>query len=37
MRVARRPIKDYWLDIGQLSDFQTARDAYREHFGSLEE
>jgi NDP-sugar pyrophosphorylase family protein len=37
MRVARRPIKDYWLDIGQLSDFQAARDAYREHFQPLEE
>lgn len=35
MRVARRLITDYWLDIGELTDFQAARDAYRSHFTHL--
>jgi NDP-sugar pyrophosphorylase family protein len=35
MKIARYPIKDYWLDIGQINDFQTAQDAYRQHFVHL--
>lgn len=35
MRVARFEIADYWLDIGQMSDYQIAQEAYKEHFQSL--
>ncbi len=34
-RVGRYPITAYWLDIGQIDDYQTAQDAYREHFTYL--
>jgi NDP-sugar pyrophosphorylase family protein len=32
MRVGRQLISAYWLDIGELSDFQIAREAYNSHF-----
>jgi len=32
MKVARFPIKDYWLDIGQINDYQIAQEAYKTHF-----
>lgn len=35
MKVARFPIKDYWLDIGHMTDYQAAQDAYNEHFTDL--
>jgi NDP-sugar pyrophosphorylase family protein len=35
MPVARKPITEYWLDIGELTDFQAARDAYSTHFTHL--
>jgi NDP-sugar pyrophosphorylase family protein len=31
MRIGRELITDYWLDIGELNDFQTARDAFAAH------
>ncbi len=33
--VARYEMKDYWLDIGQLSDYQQAQEVYQEHFVHL--
>jgi len=32
MRVRREIVTDYWLDIGELTDFHTAREAYSSHF-----
>ena len=34
-RVARYLMHDYWLDIGQIHDYQVAHDAYDEHFKHL--
>ena len=33
--VTRYLIKDYWLDIGQIDDFQQAREQYTKHFSEL--
>lgn len=33
--VGRYLMHDYWLDIGQVDDYQQARNAYDEHFGHL--
>ncbi len=30
--ITKYEIKDYWLDIGQVDDFQTAQEIYNEHF-----
>jgi NDP-sugar pyrophosphorylase family protein len=30
--VAKYHIEEYWLDIGQLPDYQRAQEVYREHF-----
>ncbi len=30
--VAKYEMREYWLDIGQLSDFEKARDVYNEYF-----
>lgn len=30
--IAKYNIKEYWLDIGQVGDFQKAQDIYKEHF-----
>ncbi|MEI7989811.1 MAG: sugar phosphate nucleotidyltransferase [Chloroflexota bacterium] len=35
MKVAKYLITEYWLDIGQPSDYQQAQDAYGEHFVNL--
>jgi NDP-mannose synthase len=32
MLIGREIITDYWLDIGELNDFQAAREAYNSHF-----
>ena len=37
MPVARYPTTDYWLDIGQVDDYQVAQEAYNEHFNGLGE
>ncbi len=37
MPVARYLIEDYWLDIGQVDDYQVAQEAYDEHFVHLSE
>jgi NDP-sugar pyrophosphorylase family protein len=34
-RVARFLMKDYWLDIGQVDQFEVAQAAYQEHFTHL--
>jgi NDP-mannose synthase len=31
-KVARYPIEEYWLDIGQIPDYQRAQKEYEEHF-----
>jgi NDP-sugar pyrophosphorylase family protein len=33
--VGRYLLKDYWLDIGRVEDYQKAEDAYREHFEDM--
>ena len=35
MKVGRYLMKEYWLDIGQADDYQTAQDAYQTHFVHL--
>lgn len=35
MPIARYAMKDYWLDIGQLADYQEAQEVYDEHFVHL--
>jgi len=35
MKVARYVMRDYWLDIGQVDEYQVAQDAYKEHFNHL--
>jgi NDP-mannose synthase len=30
--ITKYEIKDYWLDIGQVDDFQKAQEIYKEHF-----
>ena len=32
MKVAKYLIKEYWLDIGRIDDYETAQEAYGEHF-----
>lgn len=32
MPITHYPIKEYWLDIGQLNDYEKAQDIYKEHF-----
>lgn len=32
MPITHYPIKEYWLDIGRLHDFEQAQDIYKEHF-----
>jgi NDP-mannose synthase len=34
MPITHFPIKEYWLDIGQVQDFEKAQDIYNEHFKS---
>lgn len=35
LRVAKYPIREYWLDIGRRNDYEVAQEAYREHFAGL--
>lgn len=35
IKVAKYPMKEYWLDIGRIDDYQVAQDAYKEHFTIL--
>jgi NDP-sugar pyrophosphorylase family protein len=30
--IARYPLKEYWIDIGRLEDYETAEAVYNEHF-----
>lgn len=32
IRVSKYEIKEYWLDIGRISDYETAQDVYKEKF-----
>jgi NDP-mannose synthase len=34
-KVAKYLMKEYWLDIGRIDDYQIAQDAYKEHFAEL--
>jgi NDP-mannose synthase len=34
--ISKYEIKEYWLDIGQIDDFQLAQLMYKEHFTSLD-
>ena len=35
MAVGRYLMKEYWLDIGQVQEYQVAQTAYDEHFNHL--
>ena len=35
LKVAKYPIREYWLDIGRMNDYEAAQEAYREHFAGL--
>jgi NDP-sugar pyrophosphorylase family protein len=35
LRIAKYPIREYWLDIGRMNDYEVAQEAYREHFAGL--
>jgi NDP-sugar pyrophosphorylase family protein len=35
--ISKYEIKEYWLDIGQVDDFQTAQDIYKQHFTGVNE
>jgi NDP-sugar pyrophosphorylase family protein len=30
--ISKFEIKEYWLDVGQVDDYQTAQEIYKEHF-----
>ncbi|MCE5252286.1 NTP transferase domain-containing protein [bacterium] len=32
-KIGRYLMKEYWLDIGQFTDYQDAQEAYKKHFG----
>ena len=32
MKVGKYLMKEYWLDIGRIADYQVAQEAYKEHF-----
>jgi NDP-sugar pyrophosphorylase family protein len=34
-KVGQYPIKEYWLDIGRIGDYETAQSVYKEHFSEL--
>ncbi len=34
-KIAKYPIREYWLDIGCVNDYQVAQEAYQEHFSEL--
>jgi len=35
LKIAKYPIREYWLDIGRVNDYEVAQEAYREHFAGL--
>ncbi|MBL7996392.1 NTP transferase domain-containing protein [bacterium] len=35
LKVGRYLMRDYWLDIGRIDDYQMAQDIYKEHFDHL--
>ncbi len=35
MKIAKYLMKEYWLDIGQIDDYEVAQDAYKKHFNDL--
>ena len=35
MKVGKYLMPEYWLDIGQIEDFQEAQDVYKTHFEHL--
>ncbi len=35
LKVGKYLIKEYWLDIGRIDDYQVAQNAYTQHFSSL--
>lgn len=35
MKVGKYLMQEYWLDIGQIEDFQAAQEVYKTHFGHL--
>ena len=35
MKVGKYLMPEYWLDIGQIEDFQEAQEVYKTHFGHL--
>lgn len=37
MKIGRYPMKEYWLDIGQLTDFHAAQDVYNKHFYKIKQ
>ena len=34
-KIAKYPIREYWLDIGRADDYQVAQTAYKDHFAGL--
>ena len=35
MKVAKYLMKQFWLDIGRIEDYETAQEVYKEHFANL--
>jgi len=35
LKVGKYLMQEYWLDIGQIEDFQAAQEVYKTHFGHL--
>ncbi|MBS0630723.1 MAG: NTP transferase domain-containing protein [Verrucomicrobia bacterium] len=35
LKVGKHLIKEYWLDIGRINDYETAQNAYKQHFAEL--
>lgn len=35
--IARYPIREYWLDIGRVGDYEEAQQAYHDHFSDLKD
>jgi len=32
IKIPKYDIKEYWLDIGRINDYETAQDVYKEKF-----
>jgi NDP-sugar pyrophosphorylase family protein len=37
MKIGRYLMQEYWLDIGQMTDYEVAQSAYKEHFNQLKD